>query len=54
MDDDRVEVTGRIVLLHDSSLEIVAELVCENEVLAQSCASLLRGLIAKGFITQIN
>lgn len=31
MDDDRIEVTGRVVVLYDSSLEIVAEIVCKDE-----------------------
>ena len=54
MDIDRIEVTGRIVLLLDSSLEIAAEIVFKDEDAAQVYANLLCSLIATGFITQIN
>ena len=54
MDIDRIEATGRIVLLLDSSLEAVAEIVFKDEEAAQVHANLLCSLIAMGFITQIN
>ena len=54
MDIDRIEVIGCIVLLLDSSLETIAEIVFKDEDNAQACASLLCSLIATGFITQIN
>lgn len=54
MDSNRVEVVGHIVILYDSSLEIVVEIACKNKEFAQGFAKHLQNLIVTDHITQID